>query len=308
MSRIPGGSRRSSGTNVKICRGGRIAKRKEKTVALPKSEKEEAEIRSETVNPTLTCKVPVDEKALEALEVVITIGLGGKICKRAKRLEKKTANECLAEIQIQRQARVGFIFRCLLTVFVSGNPEAAETGQQQSWCKHGGSELTSGISGLPAPDYVRASQALMIISILMGFIAGCVTLFGLRCTLLGNTDPIVKAKIATAGGALFIVAALCAMVPVSWYAYNVTIQFYDTFYPGTKYELGPGLYIGWAGGSLELIGGICLCLSCKAARGATGQYTYTYRASRSTPGAGTVSRKLTSEVDNASNYGKNAYV
>ncbi|XP_072349576.1 claudin-15-like isoform X2 [Scyliorhinus torazame] len=157
-------------------------------------------------------------------------------------------------------------------------------------------------------DYVRASQALMIISILMGFFAAIITLFGLQCTLLGNTDPIVKAKIATAGGALFIVAALCAMVPVSWYAYNVTVQFYDPLYHGTKYELGPGLYIGWAGGSLELIGGICLCLSCKAARGATGNYTYRYRAPRSTPGAGTVSRKWTSEVDNSSNYGKNAYV
>ncbi|GCB83318.1 hypothetical protein scyTo_0023926 [Scyliorhinus torazame] len=84
---------------------------------------------------------------------------------------------------------------------------------------------------------------------------------------------------------------------------TMVISFSDS-----RYELGPGLYIGWAGGSLELIGGICLCLSCKAARGATGNYTYRYRAPRSTPGAGTVSRKWTSEVDNSSNYGKNAYV
>ncbi|XP_041034801.1 claudin-15a [Carcharodon carcharias] len=155
-------------------------------------------------------------------------------------------------------------------------------------------------------DYVRASQALMIISILLGFFAGIASLFGLKCTLLGNTDPIVKAKIATVGGALFIVAALCAMVPVSWYAYNVTVQFYDPIYPGTKYELGAGLYIGWAGGSLELIGGIFLCLSCKSSTGVTGNYSYTYRAARSTPAA--MSKKLNSEMDNTSNYGKNAYV
>ncbi|XP_078389815.1 claudin-15-like [Cetorhinus maximus] len=155
-------------------------------------------------------------------------------------------------------------------------------------------------------DYVRASQALMIISILLGFFAGIASLFGLKCTLLGNTDPIVKSKIATTGGALFIVAALCAIVPVSWYAYNVTVQFYDPIYPGTKYEFGSGLYIGWAGGLLELIGGIFLCLSCKASTGATGSYSYTYRAARSTPAA--MSKKLNSEMDNASNYGKNAYV
>ncbi|XP_067879607.1 claudin-15-like [Heterodontus francisci] len=155
-------------------------------------------------------------------------------------------------------------------------------------------------------DYIRASQALMIISILLGFFGGIITLFGLQCTLLGNTDPMVKARIATAGGAVFILAALCDMVPVSWYAYNVTVQFYDPIYPGTKYELGPGLYVGWAGGSLQLIGGICLCLSCKSATGATDSYSYKYRTARSAVVTG--SKKWNSEPDNASNYGKNAYV
>ncbi|XP_060710623.1 claudin-15-like [Hemiscyllium ocellatum] len=156
-------------------------------------------------------------------------------------------------------------------------------------------------------DYIRASQALMIISILLGFFAGITSLFGLKCTLLGNTEPTVKAKVATAGGVLFIIAALCAMVPVSWYAFNVTVQFYDMTYLGTKYELGPGLYIGWAGASLELIGGICLCCSCRTAKDVRGSYTYTYKTARS-PQPGEVSKKWNSEPDNASNYGKNAYV
>ncbi|XP_067827799.1 claudin-15a [Heptranchias perlo] len=158
-----------------------------------------------------------------------------------------------------------------------------------------------GLSG-----YIRTAQAMMITSILLGFFAGILSLFGLECIQLSNTDPVVKAKIATAGGALFIVASLCAMVPVSWYAFNVTQQFYDPIYPGTKYELGMGLYIGWAGGTLEMIGGICLCCSCKTATGKTGNYSYSYRAPRSTVGA--VSKKWNSEVDNSSNYGKNAYV
>uniref|UniRef100_UPI00398ECB81 claudin-15-like n=1 Tax=Pristiophorus japonicus TaxID=55135 RepID=UPI00398ECB81 len=156
-------------------------------------------------------------------------------------------------------------------------------------------------------DYVRAAQALMIIAIILGFLAGLVSLSGLQCTQFGSTDPIIKSKIATAGGALLIVAALCTMVPVSWYAFNVTREFYDPIFPGTKYELGPGLYIGWAGAALQLIGGICLCLSCKAATGATGSYSYKYQAPRSRVGQ-PPSRKWTSEVDNGSNYGKNAYV
>lgn len=155
-------------------------------------------------------------------------------------------------------------------------------------------------------DYVRASQALMIISILLGFFAAIISLFGLQCIQFGTTDPVAKAKIASGGGALFIVAALSAMVPVSWYAFNITQQFYDPLYPGTRFELGPALYIGWAGGTLQLIGGICLCLACKRATGATAEYAYKYRAPRSS--LRPVSRNYPSEVDNSSNYGKNAYV
>ncbi|XP_059850490.1 claudin-15a isoform X3 [Hypanus sabinus] len=155
-------------------------------------------------------------------------------------------------------------------------------------------------------DYVRASQALMIISIILGFFAAIVSLFGLQCIQFGTTDPVAKARMATAGGSLYILAALCALVPVSWYAFNITQQFYDPIYPGTKYELGPGLYIGWAGASLQLIGGIVLCLACRRTSGGTREYSYNYRAPRSM--VGRVSKNYASEVDNSSNYGKNAYV
>ncbi|XP_072908150.1 claudin-15a isoform X2 [Hemitrygon akajei] len=157
-----------------------------------------------------------------------------------------------------------------------------------------------------ATNYVRASQALMIISIILGFFAAIVSLFGLQCIQFGTTDPVAKARMATAGGSLYILAALCALVPVSWYAFNITQQFYDPIYPGTKYELGPGLYIGWAGASLQLIGGIILCFACRRTSGRTGEYSYNYRVPRSM--AGRVSKNYMSEVDNSSNYGKNAYV
>ncbi|XP_069775860.1 claudin-15a [Narcine bancroftii] len=155
-------------------------------------------------------------------------------------------------------------------------------------------------------DYVRVSQALMIISIVLGLFAVVVSIFGMQCFQLQRADPDEKAKVASAGGALFIVAALCAMVPVSWYAFNITRQFYDPLYSGTKYELGPGLYIGWAGGSLQIIGGICLCLTCKRASGVTGEYTYAYRTPRTS--LVPVTKNYSSQVDHCSNFGKNAYV
>nr|AFK11004.1 claudin 15a [Callorhinchus milii] len=152
-------------------------------------------------------------------------------------------------------------------------------------------------------NYVRASQALMIISIILGFLAGIVALLGLQCVKVGSSDPLVKGKIALAGGVTYIMAALCAMVPVSWYAFKITMQFYDLFYPGTKYEIGAGLYIGWAGSSLSLIGGILLCCSCKSANRKKGNYPVSYRLGRSV--LGPASRKWGSELDD-SNYNKSA--
>uniref|UniRef100_A0A8C3CCE6 Claudin 15 n=1 Tax=Cairina moschata TaxID=8855 RepID=A0A8C3CCE6_CAIMO len=118
---------------------------------------------------------------------------------------------------------------------------------------------------LPPKDsvHIQACRALMIVSILLGFIAAVLSLLGLKCTNIGISDEDGKMKFAVTGGFLFILGGLSSMVAVSWYAAMITAQFFDPLYAGTKYELGDALYLGWAGSILYILGGIFLTCSCK---------------------------------------------
>ncbi|PKU37541.1 claudin-19-like [Limosa lapponica baueri] len=116
---------------------------------------------------------------------------------------------------------------------------------------------------LSSETHIQACRALMITSILLGFIAAVLALLGLKCTKVGLSDEEAKMKFAVTGGFLFILGGLCSMVAVSWYAAMVTAQFFDPLFAGTKYELGDALYLGWAGSVLYMLGGILLTCSCK---------------------------------------------
>ncbi|KFP84677.1 Claudin-19, partial [Acanthisitta chloris] len=116
---------------------------------------------------------------------------------------------------------------------------------------------------LNSDTHVQACRALMIASILLGFLGAVLSLLGLKCTNIGSSDEDAKMKFAVTGGFLFILGGLCSMVAVSWYAAMVTAQFFDPLYAGTKYELGEALYLGWAGSVLYMVGGILLTCACK---------------------------------------------
>ncbi|NXH17035.1 CLD19 protein, partial [Bucco capensis] len=116
---------------------------------------------------------------------------------------------------------------------------------------------------LSSDTHIQACRALMISSILLGFIATVLSLLGLKCTSIGLSDEDAKMKFAVTGGFLFILGGLCCMVAVSWYAAMITAQFFDPFYAGTKFELGDALYLGWAGAVLCMLGGILLTCSCR---------------------------------------------
>ncbi|XP_073347660.1 claudin 15-like a [Pagrus major] len=118
-------------------------------------------------------------------------------------------------------------------------------------------------SMLALPGHVQACRALMIISLLFGLGSMIVSLLGLKCIKIGSATEQSKAKIAATGGILSILAGLCCMVAVSWYAYRVVQDFYDPFYGGMKFELGTGLFLGWGAASLSILGGALLCSACK---------------------------------------------
>ncbi|NXC06671.1 CLD19 protein, partial [Orthonyx spaldingii] len=87
---------------------------------------------------------------------------------------------------------------------------------------------------LNAEPHIQACRALMITSILLGFLATVLSLLGLKCTNIGLSDEDGKMKFTVTGGFLFILGGLCSMVAVSWYAAMVTAQFFNQLYAGTK--------------------------------------------------------------------------
>ncbi|XP_077428511.1 claudin-19 isoform X3 [Vanacampus margaritifer] len=57
--------------------------------------------------------------------------------------------------------------------------------------------------------------------------------------------------------------SLCTLVSVSWYATQVSYQFFNPNTPANaRYEFGSALFVGWAAASLTLLGGSLLCCSC----------------------------------------------
>ncbi|XP_056420540.1 claudin-19-like isoform X2 [Hyla sarda] len=113
------------------------------------------------------------------------------------------------------------------------------------------------------PTHIQGGRALMIISLILGLFACIISIFGLKCTKYGKNDEYAKGKIALSGGLVFILAGICCLVPVSWYAAITTQQFFDSRYTSTKFEFGSALYIGWAGSLLDILGGSLLCCSFK---------------------------------------------
>ncbi|XP_074860340.1 claudin-19-like [Carettochelys insculpta] len=132
---------------------------------------------------------------------------------------------------------------------------------------------------LSLDTYIQACRALMIISIILGLVATVLSLFGLRCIQVQMSNENTKVKISVTGGAIFILAGLCSMVAVSWYAARITAHFFDPIYSGTKYELGDALYLGWAGSILSMLGGIFLTCSYRGGkRGKHSNSKYDYSA------------------------------
>ncbi|TNN29199.1 S-arrestin [Liparis tanakae] len=106
----------------------------------------------------------------------------------------------------------------------------------------------------------------MIISLLLGLASMIVALLGLKCIKIGSATDQSKAKVAVSGGVLSMLAGLCCMTSVSWYAYRVVQDFHNPFFGGVvcnKFELSTGLYMGWGGACLAILGGGFLCSACK---------------------------------------------
>uniref|UniRef100_A0A3Q2D7X7 Claudin 15-like b n=1 Tax=Cyprinodon variegatus TaxID=28743 RepID=A0A3Q2D7X7_CYPVA len=149
---------------------------------------------------------------------------------------------------------------------------------------------------LGLPGHLQACRALMIMSLIIGLASIIISVLGLKCTKIGRTSEKVKEQIALSGGIMFILSGtryleteglesvrmnerkhlknrslssvfcpsgVFTLTAVSWYAARVINDFHDPFHGGLKFELGTGLYLGWASSSLAILGGSLLCCSCK---------------------------------------------
>ncbi|XP_022069682.1 claudin 15-like a [Acanthochromis polyacanthus] len=153
---------------------------------------------------------------------------------------------------------------------VSGSVIISQRQFENLW--HSCAENSAGIaecrdfeSMLALPGHIQACRALMIVSLLLGLGCIIVSLLGLKCIKIGSSTDQTKGKIAGTGGILSFLAGLCCMIACSWYAYRVVEDFNDPFYMGVRFELGTGLYLGWAGASLAILGGALLCSACRRA-------------------------------------------
>ncbi|XP_063786828.1 claudin-15 [Pseudophryne corroboree] len=164
---------------------------------------------------------------------------------------------------------------------------------------------------LALSGYLQASRALMISSLVFGLFACLSGMIGLQCTKVAEGNEALKGKFATVAGALSVFSGLCAGISVSWYAFNITQEFFNPYYPGTKYEIGPALYLGWSGSLLDIVGGGLMCCSYKQVTKAKSKYTYNYRSTNSVSAAKPAPQTALPRYESSnsiSKYGKNAYV
>ncbi|XP_069017466.1 claudin-3-like [Embiotoca jacksoni] len=104
---------------------------------------------------------------------------------------------------------------------------------------------------------LQAARALSVISIVLGIVGLLVAIMGAKCTNCVDEEA-AKARVMIAAGAAFILASLTQMIPVSWSAHTIIMEFYNPVIPeAQKREIGTrpsSMSVG-----LELIG-ICLCI------------------------------------------------
>ncbi|XP_051757460.1 claudin-15a isoform X2 [Ctenopharyngodon idella] len=163
-------------------------------------------------------------------------------------------------------------------------------------------KMNEGLTGVEQNEgYIQASRALVIAAVVCGTFGVVAALIGIQCSKAGGENYTLKGRIAGTGGVFFLLQGLCTMVSVSWYAANITQEFFNPLYPGQKYEIGEALYLGWASGVLAICGGVCLMFSCNL--GSKEKTGYPYQPTRETVYSASTSRR-----EAQSTYGRNAYV
>uniref|UniRef100_A0A8C4X1Q0 Claudin n=1 Tax=Eptatretus burgeri TaxID=7764 RepID=A0A8C4X1Q0_EPTBU len=109
------------------------------------------------------------------------------------------------------------------------------------------------------PDYVQACRAFMFIAIFLKLLGSVCGALSATSTRFFHSHQGYTRNLALSAAGTYIIGGICCFTAISWYAYQITFEFYDPFFHGIKYEFGSALYVGWAAGTMALIGGSCFC-------------------------------------------------
>ncbi|XP_066578107.1 claudin i [Amia ocellicauda] len=146
------------------------------------------------------------------------------------------------------------------------------TGQQQ--CKSYDSLLAL------APD-LQAARAMVMISCMLCGLSLLILFTGANFTTCVQNES-AKPKIRLVAAVGLLLAGLLLFIPVSWSA-NTVIKDFNNQLNQNKKELGPCIFIGWAGGALLLLAGGLLCCFNGLRGGGGGGGAAKYYANSSAP-------------------------
>lgn len=123
-----------------------------------------------------------------------------------------------------------------------------------------------GLTEAFTPPEVAAGQVLMVLSVLVGLCGNTGGVYALRNVVLGleKSSPVRLSFLAA--GALCLVAAIMALVPLVWnltsVATNQTIRFPPDFKlppAPTSQQVGSGIGVGMVGAVLMILSGVVFC-------------------------------------------------
>ncbi|XP_019738084.1 claudin-10-like [Hippocampus comes] len=113
-----------------------------------------------------------------------------------------------------------------------------------------------GIPSLLALNWdIHMCRALIITAIILAFFGSVLVMVGMKCTKVGGSE-LAKARVTFAGGMNYLFAGLCSMTAFSYYGNKIRAEFQDPNYREQKFEIGVGVFIGWGGSTLLVVGGL----------------------------------------------------
>ncbi|XP_061697875.1 claudin-10-like [Syngnathoides biaculeatus] len=113
-----------------------------------------------------------------------------------------------------------------------------------------------GIPSLLALNWdIHMCRALIITAIILAFFGSVLVMVGMKCTKIGGSE-LAKARVTFAGGMNYLFAGLCSMTAFSYYGNKIRAEFQDPNYREQKFEIGVGVFIGWGGSTLLVVGGL----------------------------------------------------